>query len=352
MEDNTVDKTNEVNRFLEEIKGLLNAMENLDEQNINEIQAFKQQSTKLNAGFTTIFNSIQSLFEKSGEIEHIVDLITRIASQTNFLAMNASIEAARAGEHGRTFAVVADEVKKLSSQTSNSALNIKTLVDNIQSEIKVAKNSIDEINKSLGDLKFEDNNIQKAYGKEAEQAAGYIIDEIKKSFNIERAKANPESYYTGLQRNIEQICEAALKKFKGTMGAYFYIDEPLIKHLSPDDYAIGIYVLWQNERVEKQKILYVKDIKPSNDYLAWYYGPIRAKKGSWSKVSYDPYAKKELVSYAEPLYLNGELIGVGGIDLDYELYRHNSQKEVYGKMLESVVQLSEYTKRMEGIYHE
>jgi len=136
-----------------------------------------------------------------------------------------------------------------------------------------------------------------------------------------------------------------LKKFKGTLGSYFYIDEPLLKHLSPDDFAVGIYVLWQNGRVEKQKILYVKDIKPSNDYLAWYYGPIRAKKGAWSKVSYDPFAKKELVSYAEPLYLNGQLIGVGGIDLDYELYRHNSQKEVYGKMTESVVQLSEFAKK-------
>lgn len=336
---------NEVNQILEEIKASIREIETMDDQNVNEIQAFKHQSTSMNSGFTAIFESIKSLYEKSGEIEQIVGLITRIASQTNLLAMNASIEAARAGEHGRTFTVVADEVKKLSSQTSNSASSIKSLVDRIQSEIVVAKSSIDEINKALGELKFEDKNIEKAYAKEAEQFAGFILDEVKKGFSLERAQSNPGSYFPGLQKDIERTCDAALRKFKGTLGTYFYIDEPLIRHLSPDDPAVGIYAFWQEGRLEKQNILAVKDIKPSNDYLAWYYGPIRAKKGTWSKVSYDPFAKKELISYAAPLYVNGQLIGVGGIDFDYELYRHTNQREVMRKMMDDINRLSEYAKR-------
>ena len=338
------DKMNEVSRLLEEIQESIHAIENLENQNMNEIQAFKHQSTSMNVGFAAISESIKSLFEKSGEIEQIVALITRVATQTNLLAMNASIEAARAGEHGRTFSVVADEVKKLSTQTSNSASNIKSLVDTIQSEILAAKNSIEEISKALGELKFEDNNIEKAYGKEADQAAGYILEEIKKVFHLERAQSNPGSYYTSLQKDIERICESALRKFRGSLGTYFYIDESLTRHLAPDDFAVGIYAVWQNDKLEKQKIICMKDMKPSNDYLAWYYGPIRAKKGAWGKVTYDPYAKKELVSYAIPLYVNGQLIGVGGIDLDYELYRHNNQKEVLNKMMSSINQLSSYAK--------
>jgi len=339
------DKTNEVNRLLEEIKESISALESLEDQNINEIQAFKHQSTSMNVGFTAIFESIKSLFEKSGEIEKIVDFINRIATQTNLLAMNASIEAARAGEHGRTFTVVADEVKKLSNQTSNSASNIKALVDIIQAEITVAKNSIDEINQSLGGLQFEDNNIQKVYAKEADEASGYILEEIKKVFNLDRAKVNPGSYFTGFQKDIDRICETAIKKFKGTLGTGFYSDESLNKHLSPDDFAVGVYVVWQNDRLEKQQIIYVKDMKPTNDYLGWYYAPIRAKKGVWSKVSYDPFAKKELVSYTVPLYMSGQLIGVVGIDFDYELYRHKHQKEVMGKMMDSIGHLSECAKK-------
>ncbi len=331
----------ERNKLLEEVQQSIRDIESMEAQNLNAIQAFKQQSSSMNIGFNSIFESIEALFQKSGEIQQIVELITRLASQTNLLSMNASIEAARAGEHGRTFSVVADEVQKLSAQTSNFASNIKALVDGIQSEIDISKKSIDEISKSLGELKFEDKNIQQLSGKEADEVAGYILNEIKKSFKLETAQANPKAYYNGLQKEIEKICDTAIRQFKGMLGTYFYVDESLVKHLSQDDYAVGIYSFWKENRQVKENILRIRDMKSSNEYLSWYYGPIRAKKGTWSKVSYDPYAKKELISYSVPLLINGQLIGVGGVDLDYEAYREKNQKEVMKKMMDSIRQLSE-----------
>lgn len=81
---------------------------------------------------------IQSLSEKSQEIDEIVAVITHIANQTHLLALNAAIEAARAGEHGMGFAVVAAEVRKLADQSGRSAEEISELLGQVQAESQKA----------------------------------------------------------------------------------------------------------------------------------------------------------------------------------------------------------------------
>ena len=80
---------------------------------------------------------IGELERQSEEIGKIVHAVTRIADQTNLLALNAAIEAARAGEHGKGFAVVADEVRNLAEISEKSARGIQEVVNEIQNQVKV-----------------------------------------------------------------------------------------------------------------------------------------------------------------------------------------------------------------------
>ena len=75
---------------------------------------------------------IEDLSTKTNEVGSILEVITKIAEQTNLLALNAAIEAARAGEQGRGFAVVADEVRLLATRTRDSIKEIQLTITNLQ----------------------------------------------------------------------------------------------------------------------------------------------------------------------------------------------------------------------------
>ncbi|EJQ54943.1 hypothetical protein IEQ_00283 [Bacillus cereus BAG6X1-2] len=117
-----------------------------DELSSEMVQALGQSTrvfTSLIQGIQTLakenedsMKNVQKLEERMKQVEHIVSVVSEIASQTNLLALNASIEAARAGEHGRGFAVVAEEVRKLADESDHSARNIAQLLRNMQDEVQ------------------------------------------------------------------------------------------------------------------------------------------------------------------------------------------------------------------------
>jgi methyl-accepting chemotaxis protein len=76
--------------------------------------------------------TVNDLRRASGQIRNAVDLINRVAMQTQLLSLNASIEAARAGAAGRGFSVVANEVKTLANETGESSGEIIDQVDAVQ----------------------------------------------------------------------------------------------------------------------------------------------------------------------------------------------------------------------------
>lgn len=81
--------------------------------------------------FETVSLRTKDLQEVVENLSKVVDLITKIAGQTNLLSLNATIEAARAGEHGKGFAVVASEVKNLSRQTREATTTIQQQIDEL-----------------------------------------------------------------------------------------------------------------------------------------------------------------------------------------------------------------------------
>ncbi len=111
----------EMQRQAQSMQGQANDVASLMQQMQTHVEATRH----VMAG---TIEAMQTIQQKSQQIESIVAMIDGIAFQTNLLALNAAVEAARAGEHGRGFAVVAGEVRSLAQKTADAAKDIGQLI--------------------------------------------------------------------------------------------------------------------------------------------------------------------------------------------------------------------------------
>lgn len=103
---------------------------------ISEVSSLASQSETISkngaAELALVDSRVVELTTSAREIGAVLELINKIAQETNLLALNATIEAARAGEAGRGFAVVAGEVKHLAEQTARATGEIGKQIASIR----------------------------------------------------------------------------------------------------------------------------------------------------------------------------------------------------------------------------
>ena len=142
----------QVHQLAEGVEGSNQFVEELRERS-NAMHRQAQMSSTLLEDSTA---AISQIIGSHQEIMKVADLISTVAEQTNLLALNAAIEAARAGEQGRGFAVVADQVRELSAKSSQSAVEIRHLLNRSEQEVKhgqsVVTSSASKMRAMIGDV--------------------------------------------------------------------------------------------------------------------------------------------------------------------------------------------------------
>jgi hypothetical protein len=146
------DSLNKIIKVIEMVSSASDELQKSIHEIINSAQEASKiahQGTSLTKSTNKVVNNLISTTENMGSS---VNVINRIASQTQLLALNASIEAARAGESGKGFSVVATEVKNLAEETITASNGIIVNIDNVNGRVKETTASIESIGMVISDI--------------------------------------------------------------------------------------------------------------------------------------------------------------------------------------------------------
>lgn len=123
---------------VEEMNGSIQSMSRISQERSGQVERLVTTSEEGTDQIRQSEEAMKKVANSSQKMLDFVQMISKIAAQSNMLAMNAAIEAAHAGQYGAGFAVVADEIRQLSVNSSDYAKQIADALRGSVSDIEEA----------------------------------------------------------------------------------------------------------------------------------------------------------------------------------------------------------------------
>lgn len=167
-----------------------------------------------------------------------------------------------------------------------------------------AKNTADSIEKIL--LKTE--SIAGALGA----TISTTIDMKQFRLSNPDQEAYAEAYIEDLNPQVLQIAE----DLDFNTDAYVVFSPEFTHKNLHQSLAISEY----GSFIIKNQFLEKNYLDPENPSFQWYYSPKESGKGVWSEPYEDQTIGGKLITYSAPIYVEGEFIGVVGVDIIFDVF--------------------------------
>lgn len=183
----------ELQATISEVTGQVLDTAKLGKESYQKTRQLTAEAQESSTEMKNMMDAMEKIQETSTQIAGIIGEIEDIASQTNLLSLNASIEAARAGEAGKGFAVVADQIGKLASDSAQSAVNtrklIETSIQEVENGSKLSEKTAEALRRVIEGMNVIAENVQKTSEESENQAVS--MQQIEKG--IEQISAVVQS---------------------------------------------------------------------------------------------------------------------------------------------------------------
>jgi len=317
-----------------------------------------------------IASRAEILGSRSKEIYRVLDLITEIAQETHILSLNAAIEAAAAGEHGRRFSVVAEEVRRLAQRSQESVDSVRNLLDEFAGSIRTTVVATEEGSKEAGrvleraqaaaaaieDLRGASSDTARVAReislatqqqnaasdqvvltlKEVSQVVQRMADSLKQ-FTETADRLNrlglviqmlAQSFHLDSPHSLKHMAETWAREVRRRLGNWESIERLLEDLVHRTPYVECLYFFDgarnQNALTVNRQLIGDREVPAAvktGDGFAerpWYKAAVREGHTVLTPLFNSLLSGQPIFTAASPVYENGELAGVLGLDVNVD----------------------------------
>ena len=139
--------------------------------------------------------------------------------------------------------------------------------------------------------------------------AALSIDELD-----EPEKIDDEAYRTSYLKNLDRITRHVVDFTDGVVSYYFRFKPEV------GDDRSGFFYRLEDDVYVPEEITPLAAYDPDDvEHVGWYYKPVSAGHPIWMEPYYNKNIDIYMTSYVVPLYKEGDLIGIVGMDIDFRL---------------------------------
>jgi methyl-accepting chemotaxis protein len=120
------------------------------EQGQQAVQKTIGTNQQLSEFYQGLVQLLGELYEQSGQIKAVIELMRQMSDETHLLSLNAAIEAAGAGEQGERFGVVAAAVKELADRSLSASQEVSVILNQLQERIRGAVTTAEQGQEETG----------------------------------------------------------------------------------------------------------------------------------------------------------------------------------------------------------